>query len=125
MVNSQGAKSSIDLEPTYALLISTYDFACRCNPEPWEDPKNGSTFGFHTLHHRSKRVQNWGSIFWDSPRALASGGTFDWGPAGLTQALPRADDLGQEMVKWPLTRLLLEVLQRPKYPDPWKDLLLP
>ena len=27
---------------------------------PWADPKGRSTSGFHNLHHRSTRVQNWG-----------------------------------------------------------------
>ena len=29
-------------------------------PEPWEDPKNGSTSGLYNPHHRNIRVQNWG-----------------------------------------------------------------
>ena len=29
-------------------------------PEPWEDPKNGSTLRLDNLHHTSMRVQNWG-----------------------------------------------------------------
>ena len=44
-------------------------------PEPWEDPKNGSTLGFDSLHHRTCycRVQNWGFYFLDPPRALGVG----------------------------------------------------
>ena len=42
-------------------------------PEPWEDPKNGSTLGLHNLHYRPIRVQNWGFWFLDSPRALGVG----------------------------------------------------
>ena len=31
----------------------------RILPEPWEDPKHGSTLGLCNLHDRSIRVQNW------------------------------------------------------------------
>ena len=41
-----------------------------CYPEPWEDPKPGSTLGLYTLHHRSIGVQNWGFYFLDPLRAL-------------------------------------------------------
>ena len=34
------------------------DLASRVVPELCEDPKNASTSGLYTLHHRSIRVQN-------------------------------------------------------------------
>ena len=53
-------------------------------PEPWEDPKHGSSLDsiiytieslesrirLHNLHHRSVGVQDWGFCFLDPPRAL-------------------------------------------------------
>ena len=33
------------------------------NPEPWEDPKNGSTLGLYKIHHRRIRAQSWGFNF--------------------------------------------------------------
>ena len=36
-------------------------------PDPWADLKRRSTSGFHKLHRRSTRVQNWGSTFWILP----------------------------------------------------------
>ena len=29
-------------------------------PDPWADPKSRSTLGFHNLHDRNIRIQNWG-----------------------------------------------------------------
>ena len=40
------------------------------HPEPWKDPKNGSTLGLYNLHHRSITVQNWGFHFLDPSTAL-------------------------------------------------------
>ena len=39
------------------------------HPDPWADPKSRSPFGFHNLHHRNIRAQNWGIYFLDPPRA--------------------------------------------------------
>ena len=37
-------------------------------PEPWENPKNGSTLGLDNLHCGAIRVQNWGVCFLDPTR---------------------------------------------------------
>ena len=40
------------------------------HPKPWEDPKNGSTFGLYNQLHRNIRLQNSGFYFLDPARAL-------------------------------------------------------
>ena len=39
-------------------------------PDPSADSKSRSTLLLYLLHHRSKRIQNWGFYFWDPPWAL-------------------------------------------------------
>ena len=39
-------------------------------PDPQEDPKSRSPLGFHSLHHRSSRVQNGEIYFLDPPGGL-------------------------------------------------------
>ena len=52
---------------TYTLRLRVDRF-----PDPWADPKSRSTFGFHYLHHRSTRLQNWGINFLDPSGGLGS-----------------------------------------------------
>ena len=41
--------------------------------DPWADSKTRTTLGFHNLHHRNIRAQNWGFYFWILPGVWAPG----------------------------------------------------
>ena len=59
--------------PSWALRnekLSKYEPLVSVCPEPWEDPKNGSTSRLYNPHHRSIGVQNWGIHLLDPPKAL-------------------------------------------------------
>ena len=45
-------------------------------PDPWADPNSRSTLRFCNLHHRSTRVQNWGSTVWILPGVWVEGQRF-------------------------------------------------
>ena len=64
------------LEPLMFSVVSTV-LSCRAHktttvilsiqdPEPGEDPQNGSTLTLYSLHHRSIRLQNWELCFFGS-----------------------------------------------------------
>ena len=48
-------------------------FGLSVYPDPWADPKSGSTLGFHNLHHRCTVVLKWWLYFLDPPRGLGKG----------------------------------------------------